>query len=242
MNSQNNNSRNRFCAAVCSILFFAVYAYCDASVPKPTLGESNPVVEKITRLAHQGNDTAQYTLGFMYDNGQGVAQNHVIAAQWYQKAAIHGFADAQFKLGGMYYKGRGVKQNYLTAAQWFRKAAIQGDVAAQSTLGSMYVSGKGVKKNDTAAAQWFRKAAVQGDAGSQFMLGTFYEKGQGIAFDIVQAHFWYDVAAQSGNVGAKEARSYVEIKMTPEEIKRAQEMTQKWNEHHQKQPNGVKLK
>jgi hypothetical protein len=38
-------------------------------------------------LADQGNALAQYALGVMYDNGQGVQQNYAEAAKWYRKAA-----------------------------------------------------------------------------------------------------------------------------------------------------------
>jgi TPR repeat protein len=45
--------------------------------------------------AEQGFALAQYNLGVMYHNGQGVAQNHEEAVKWYRKAAEQGYADAQ---------------------------------------------------------------------------------------------------------------------------------------------------
>ncbi|WP_277600823.1 tetratricopeptide repeat protein [Eikenella corrodens] len=54
-------------------------------------------------LAEQGNADAQYNLGVMYDNGQGVRQDYAEAARWYRKAAEQGYAKAQYNLGSMYY-------------------------------------------------------------------------------------------------------------------------------------------
>ena len=55
------------------------------------------------QLAEQGNADAQYNLGVMYDNGQGVRQDYAEAARWYRKAAEQGNAKAQYNLGSMYY-------------------------------------------------------------------------------------------------------------------------------------------
>jgi TPR repeat protein len=45
-------------------------------------------------LAEQGDARAQAELGWMYNTGEGVAQNRVQAASWYRKAADQGLADA----------------------------------------------------------------------------------------------------------------------------------------------------
>ena len=45
-------------------------------------------------LAEQGNARAQNNLGFMYANGDGVAQDYVKALTWWNIAAIDGVADA----------------------------------------------------------------------------------------------------------------------------------------------------
>ena len=46
-------------------------------------------------LAEQGDADAQYTLGVMYDNGDGVPQNYKTALKWYTLAAEQGYARAQ---------------------------------------------------------------------------------------------------------------------------------------------------
>ena len=96
-------------------------------------------------LADQGNAEAQYTLGRMYYNGDGVTQDDGEAAKWWRKAADQGNARAQFGLGLMYDLGLGMPQDYVVAMTWYRKAADQGYISAQSSLGDMYYAGRGVQ-------------------------------------------------------------------------------------------------
>ena len=53
-------------------------------------------------LAEQGDANAQYNLGVMYRNGEGVPEDDRQAAFWYRKAAEQGDASAQNNLGLMY--------------------------------------------------------------------------------------------------------------------------------------------
>ena len=81
-------------------------------------------------LAAQGNASAQYGLGVMYKNGQGVVQDHKEAVKWYRLAAAQGDAKAQNNLGVMYDLGQGVIQNYVRAHMWFNLSASNGNTEA----------------------------------------------------------------------------------------------------------------
>ena len=76
--------------------------------------------------AEKGDAEAQYGLGYMYRNGQGVPLDSKEAGRWYEKAATQGYVKAQVKLGLMYAKGDGFPQNYVQAHKWFNLAAAQG--------------------------------------------------------------------------------------------------------------------
>ena len=74
-------------------------------------------------LAEQGDADAQFYLGVMYENGQGVPQNYAEALKWHQLAAEQGNAGAQYNLGLMYSSGQqGVPQDFLRAHIWFNLA------------------------------------------------------------------------------------------------------------------------
>lgn len=146
-------------------------------------------------LAAQGNAKAQYNLGLMYDNGQGVPKDYKEAARFYRLAAAQGNADAQYNLGRMYYTGEGLPQDYKEAVRWYRLAA------------------------------------AQRDAGAQYMLGRMYATGRGVPEDYVRAHMWFSLSASSSSgVESKQAiesRNTVAAKLTPPQLKQAQEMARK---------------
>lgn len=78
------------------------------------------------KSAEQGNAKAQYALGTMYDDGQGVKRDYQQAFEWYQKSAQQGHPEAQFNLAVMYRKGYGVKKDKAVAKEWFGKACDSG--------------------------------------------------------------------------------------------------------------------
>jgi uncharacterized protein len=78
-------------------------------------------------LAQQGDASAQYNLGFMYDNGQGVPQDYREAVKWYRLAAEQVNSSAQTNLGWMYENGRGVPQDNILAHMWYSLGAVNGN-------------------------------------------------------------------------------------------------------------------
>ena len=51
--------------------------------------------------AKQGQVDAQFRLGVMYDEGQGVSQDQQEAVKWFHLAADLGYVSAQFRLAVM---------------------------------------------------------------------------------------------------------------------------------------------
>ena len=109
--------------------------------------------------AEQSAASAQFNLGVMYANGEGIPQDYQEAAKWNRLAAEQGHASAQNNLGFMYGEGEGVAQDYQEAVKWFRLAAEQGDAMAQYNLGGQYALGEGVPQDYVQAHKWFNLAA-----------------------------------------------------------------------------------
>lgn len=120
-------------------------------------------------LAESGNATAQYSLGTLYAEGKGVAQNDATAFAWFQKAAEQGNATAQFNVGASYASGTGVTRSYADAAKWFRRAADQGMAFAQLNLGLLYAAGNGVPQDNVEALKWLELALRGLPAGESAM-------------------------------------------------------------------------
>ena len=153
--------------------------------------------------AEQGHADAQWGLGNMYTEGQGVPQSFKEAGVWFRKAADQGHAEAQCSLGLSYAQGQGMPQSYKEAAVWYRKAADQGHAKAQCNLGAMYAQGQGVPQSYKEAAVWIRKAADQGNANAQINLGLSYARGQGVPQSSKEAAVWFRKAADQGDSQAQ---------------------------------------
>ena len=125
-------------------------------------GDFKTALAEWTPLAEQGNYSAQYNLGIMYDYGRGVPENDKTAVKWFTKAAEQGYVKAQFNLGFMYDDGRGVPENDKTAVKWYTKAAEQGYADAQSNLGLMYEYGSGVLTDTKRAYMWYNLGSYNG--------------------------------------------------------------------------------
>ena len=170
----------------------------DAGVAAYDQDDYATALQEFRPLAAQGDARAQFNLGLMYANGEGVTEDDSQAVAWFRQAAAQGQAEAQYNLGLMYANGEGVAEDDSRAVEWYRQAAAQGDARAQFDLGLMYANGEGVVEDDSQAVEWYRQAAVQEYAQAQFNLGVMYANGEGVAEDDNQAVEWYRQAAAQG--------------------------------------------
>lgn len=163
------------CAALCAL------AACNTATPPPSTAadftegmrayeqqDYATALREFRPLAEQGDANAQYRLGHMYSQGQGVHQDFRQAAVWFTKAAERGNVVSQLSLGRLYLSGISdevIPRDFLKAAEWFRKAAAKGHWLAQHMLGLMYEVGSGVPQDPILAYAWYNLAATQGNDG-----------------------------------------------------------------------------
>jgi len=103
-------------------------------------------------------------LAKLYETGEGVEADQVMARQLTERAARAGNRIAMHDLALYFAEGRGdVDVDIGTAAQWFEKAAERGVVDSQFNLGVLFESGQGLPKNPVDAFVWYSIAANQGD-------------------------------------------------------------------------------
>ena len=76
------------------------------NAPKRAASPENLLKKKaeLTKKAEQGQAGAQFELGGMYFNGDGVPQNISIAINWFRKAAKQGHVSAQYNLGAILFR------------------------------------------------------------------------------------------------------------------------------------------
>jgi TPR repeat protein len=96
------------------------------------------------KAADQDHPGAQYSLGLMYADGQGVKDDTQAEALW-RKAADQGHAQSQYSLGlmyareksllgGLYFSLEGVQQDYVEAHKWLSLAASHATGEDQKTF------------------------------------------------------------------------------------------------------------
>ncbi len=117
--------------------------------------------------AEQGDASAQYNLGVMHGEGQGVPQDDAEAVKWLRLAAEQGDCDAQSNLGVMYSEGQGVPQNDAKALAWLEKAAEQDNVFAFLQLADFHREGRGTPRDKGKALAYLEKAMKKGDIRGQ---------------------------------------------------------------------------
>lgn len=145
------------------------------------------------------NALAQFYLGSMYFNGNGVSESLDEAYNWFEKSAEQGFAASQYMLG---LKNEMYNQ-YDEAFEWYSKAAEQGFELAQTKLGIAYEFGIGCEQDFKNAALWFGVAAEAGDSEAQYYLGELYYFGDGVEQNNDEAAEWFKFAAEQGNESAQ---------------------------------------
>ncbi|MDA7709257.1 sel1 repeat family protein [bacterium] len=126
-------------------------------------GDYATAIKEWMPLAEAGDALAQYSLGFMYQIGEGVLQDYKEAVKWWRLAAEQGVAYAQYNLGRNHYSGQGVFQDYKKAVKWWRLAAEQGVAYAQTNLGVMSQNGYGVLQDNATAHMWFNIGSANGN-------------------------------------------------------------------------------
>lgn len=107
-------------------------------------------------LAESGIAEAQYSLGFLYQSGWGVAQDLPKAVNWYSLAAEQDETRAQFNLGVLLLTGEApIEQDVETAMVWLNRSAEGGNTRAKEFLVDVYNHGKyGIRKSPEKAEYW----------------------------------------------------------------------------------------
>ena len=189
-------------AYILLLLFVAQFALASSIIEADRAyleGNYELAVRRYTPLAEDGNVTAQYNLGVIYEDH---LIDHGNAFYWMQKAARQGDADAQIRLGSMYKTGTGTLVNLEKAVSFYRLSAEQGNVHAQSNLADIYLNGRGVEQNFARGVFWLMKAADNGHAHAQYILGVMFLQGDRVARDMTRADHYLRGAAVQGHEDA----------------------------------------
>jgi uncharacterized protein len=169
-------------------------------------GDYNEALRWFEKAASAGSAMGITGLGFLYERGDGVAQDLTKARELWEKAAAMGNTLAMANLGGIFAGGRGVPQDYPRAREWYEKGAQKDNAMAMVALGTLYRDGKGVPQDYAKARSLFEMAVATSDfSGAMYALGALYRDGKGVPRDYTKAREWFQKAAAKDNVMATAA-------------------------------------
>ena len=159
-------------------------------------GDTKNGITALEYAASNGHAVAQWKLGRIYAEGDGVTRDDLRAFEYFRDIADSHADDApgtpqsrfvanafvalgQYDLTGI--PKSSVNADPDRAREMFQYAASYfGDADAQFYIGRMYVQGQGVAKDPKLAARWLGLAANKGQHQAQALLGGMLFKGDAV--------------------------------------------------------------
>jgi hypothetical protein len=174
-------------------------------------GEKEKALRALEYAADRGLVMAQWKLGRMYAEGDGVEQSHRRAFEYFSRIAdAHAedppgtpqarfIANAFVALG--HYHITGIPNTDVQAdipqarKMYYHAATYFGDAEAQYFYARTLLDGTGGNKDSRRAAQWFYSAANKGQAKAQALLGRMLFKGEpGVPRQVARGLMWLQIA------------------------------------------------
>jgi len=225
-----------------------------AGLKKPLPGAMTPDTTPDTSLtalqyaAEGGHPIAQWKLGRMYADGNGVAQDDLRAFEYFSRivgahaedspsapqAAI--VANAFVALGRYYLSGSPnskISPDPERAREMFSYAASYfGNADAQYDLARLYLKAPDASRDDfTYGARWLGRAAQKGQHQAQALLGQMLFNGERLPRQAARGLMWLTLARDSAGpdeTWIKESYNKAIAKASEEDRARALQMLEHW--------------
>src|SRR5450759_4133838 len=188
-------------------------------------GEKAKAVHSLEYAAEKGHALAQWKLGRMYAEGDGVTQDDLKAFEYFRGIAdSHAednpdtpqsrfVANAFVALGHYYLDGipkTAVRRDPDRAREMFAYAASYfRDSEAQYYLARLYLDGVGAPHDPRQAARWFGLSAQKGQCQSQAMLGAMLFAGDHVPRQAARGLMWLTLAKDSAKEGAATDQDWI---------------------------------
>lgn len=124
----------------------------------------------IKMAADQDLPNAVETIGFLYQEGQGVPKSTKEALKYFKKGAELGYPPSMASYGHYLQNGIAVKKDEKEAAKYYQKGADLKDPTCMYNLALLYATGTGVQENEDTAIKYVKMAAELGFEPAQELL------------------------------------------------------------------------
>jgi TPR repeat protein len=188
-------------------------------------GDPAKAVGPLEYAAEKGHTVAQWKLGRMYAEGEGVTQNDYKAFEYFRRIAdAHAddnpdtresrfVANAFVELGQYYLNGiprTPIKRDPERAREMFSYAASYfRDPDAQYDLARLYLDGVGAPHDPRTAARWFVLSAQKGMCKAQAMLGAMLFTGDHVPRQAARGLMWLTLAKDAVKDSAAADREWI---------------------------------
>jgi uncharacterized protein len=215
-------------------------------------GDTKTGISALEYAAANGHTVAQWKLGRMYADGDGVKQDELRAFEYFRGIAddhaeeppgtpqARFVANAFVALGNYYLEGipgTAIKADPERAREMFAYAASYfGDPDAQYRLGRMYLDGNGGLKEPKQAVRWLSLAARKGQYQAQAVFGGMLFKGEYTPRQAARGLMWLTLARDNASPGETWIADLYAAAMkqaTPEERAGAYNFLERWLKGHQ---------
>jgi TPR repeat protein len=211
-------------------------------------GDKAGAVTSLIDAAKRGHTMAQWKLGRMYAEGDGVDRDDLKAFDYFtQIANAHAddapdtvqarfVANSFVALGTYYLDGipdSSIKSDPGRAREMFSYAASYfGDPDAQYNLARMYLDGQGGKKDPRQAARWLGLAANKGQREAQAVLGHMLFNGADVPRQAARGLMWLtlaNAASEGGDKWISDLYEAASAAATEEDRETAERYVTAWN-------------
>ncbi len=202
-------------------------------------GDKQKALDELRYAAEQGHPLAQWKLGRMYAEGDGVKRDDLKAFQYFSRIAsdyaetapwtpqARFVASAYVSLGSYYLSGipnSSVLADVERARSLLSYAASYfGDPDAQYQLARLYLDGKAAAPDVRQAARWLGLAAHKGQYQAQALLGQMLFRGEGVPRQRARGLMWLTLArdASAGSEDGWIVEAYEDASARASEDERA---------------------
>lgn len=206
-----------------------------------------PSLTALQYAAEGGHPVAQWKLGRMYAIGDGVAQDDLVAFEYFSRIANAHAEDSPsapqaaivanaFVALGRYYLGgipnSKVKADAERAREMFSYAASYfGNADAQYDLARLYLNGIGTPRDSRYGVRWLGLAAQKGQHQAQALLGQMLFNGEQLPRQAARGLMWLTLARDSAaadETWIKDSYAKAFTKASDDERAMALQMLEHW--------------
>lgn len=211
-------------------------------------GETDKALTELRYAADQGHPLAQWKLGRMYADGEGVKRDQIQAFQYFSRVASEQaevspwtqqarfVANAYVSLGSYYLTGIPNSQVQRDPSRAYGlisyAASYFGDSEAQYLLARLYLEGTGAPKDVRQAARWLGLSAHKGQHEAQALLGRMLFHGEGVPKQRDRGLMWLTLGrdAAAGAADGWIVQSYEDAlaRASEDERSSAQSLLKEW--------------